>query len=68
MALVESLSPELIYALKGNIALPNTDARTAGTVNAQAGTRLQDAATDSNALQQQRISAVTITGTVKANQ
>lgn len=43
MPAFDPLSPETVYALKGNIALPFEDNRTAATVAAAAGSRINDA-------------------------
>lgn len=67
MSIDNSLSPELVYALHGNIAIPFQDSRSAATVLTQAQTRLTDAATMSTGDQTVHISAVTLAGAVKAN-
>jgi hypothetical protein len=43
MPALDPLSPEVVYALKGNIALPFEDARTTTVVAAAASSRVNDA-------------------------
>lgn len=43
MPALDALSPDVVYALKGNISLPFEDPRTAATVATAAGSRINDA-------------------------
>lgn len=67
MTTFDPLSPEVAYALKGNIVLPTVGA--SGSANStKAATRIIDAYTESNAAQTQHVTAVTVAATPVANQ
>ena len=67
MTTFDPLSPEVAYALKGNIALPTVGA--SGSANSTtAGNRLKDAYTESSAAQTQHVTAITIAATPVVNQ
>jgi hypothetical protein len=62
---LESLSPEVAYCLKDNIAYPIVGA---ASLAVKAEARIEDAATSSNGAQTQHITAITVPAQVNVNQ
>lgn len=63
----DPLSPEVTYALKGNIALPTVGASGSAS-STKAATRLIDEYTESSGAQTQHVTAITIAATPVVNQ